>query len=179
VSDSATPLHRFVDVPLTDDVDPGGTSVIDRSGVERVLAANRYLVLGTADEHGQPWATPLFFAPLGATRLCWVSGPDSRHSRNIAHRSAVAITVFDSTVDVGRGEAAYFDADAAPASPEETDAALQALNARLPEHQQLCVADLQPRGPMVVYRAHLRRWYVLVRGCTAEAGNELDMTVEV
>jgi hypothetical protein len=42
--------------------------VIDRSGVDRVLAANRYLVLGTADEHGQPWATPVFFAPLDPTR---------------------------------------------------------------------------------------------------------------
>lgn len=86
--------------------------MIDRSDVDRLLAVNRYLVLGTADEHGQPWATPVFFAPLDPDRVCWVSGPDSRHSRNVAQRPAVAITVFDSTVDVGRGEAAYFDATA-------------------------------------------------------------------
>jgi hypothetical protein len=153
--------------------------VIDRSGVDRVLAANRYLVLGTADEHGQPWATPVFFAPLGPAGVCWVSAPDSRHSRNIAHRTAVAITVFDSTVEVGRGEAAYADADAAPATPDETDAALQALNARLPQHKRLSGTDLQPRGPMVVYRADLRHWYHLVRGGNAEFGNDLDMTVEV
>lgn len=153
--------------------------MIDRSGVDRVLAANRYLVLGTADEHGQLWATPVFFAPLDPTRVCWVSAPDSRHSRNLAHRTAVAITVFDSTVEVGRGEAAYFDADAAPATLEEADAALQALNARLPQHKRLSRADLQPRGPMVVYRADLRHWYLLVRGGNAEFGNDLDMTVEV
>ena len=91
--------------------------MIDRSAVDRVLAANRYLVLGTADEDGQPWVTPVFFAPLDPNRVCWVSSPDSRHSRNIAHRAEVAITVFDSTVDVGRAEAAYFDADAAQATP--------------------------------------------------------------
>lgn len=150
---------------------------MDRSGVDRLLAANRYLVLGTADEHGQPWATPVFFAPLDPARVCWVSAPDSRHSRNIAHRTAVAITVFDSTVEVGRGEAAY--ADAAPATPDETDAALQALNARLPQHKRLSGADVQPRGPMVVYRADLRHRYLLVRGGNAEFGNDLDMTVEV
>jgi uncharacterized protein YhbP (UPF0306 family) len=153
--------------------------VIDRSDVDRVLTTSRYLVLATADEHGQPWATPVFFAPLDPTRVCWVSAPDSRHSRNIAHRTAVAITVFDSTVEVGRGEAAYFDADAAPATPDETDASLQALNARLPQHKQLSSADLQPRGPMVVYRADLLHWYLLVRGGNAEFGNALDMTVEV
>jgi hypothetical protein len=33
--------------------------MIDRSDVDRVLVANSYLVLATADEHGQPWATLL------------------------------------------------------------------------------------------------------------------------
>src|SRR4051812_24385425 len=60
----------------------------DRSDIGRILATNRYLVLGTADEAGQPWVTPVFFAPLDADRVCWVSSPDSRHSRNIANRAA-------------------------------------------------------------------------------------------
>ena len=111
----------------------------DRSDIDRILATNRYIVLGTADEAGQPWVTPVFFAPLDADRVCWVSSPDSRHSRNIAHRAAIAITAFDSTVEVGQAEAAYFDAEAAAASPVETEAALQALNARLPVGKQLGV----------------------------------------
>ena len=77
--------------------------MIDRSAADRVLAANRYLVLGTADENGNPWVSPVFFAPLDLDRLCWVSSPHSRHSRNIAQRARIAITVFDSTVGVGRG----------------------------------------------------------------------------
>ena len=153
--------------------------MIDRSAVGRVLAANRYLVLGTAGKDGQPWVTPVFFAPLDPNRLCWVSSPDSRHSRNIAHRAAVAITVFDSTVEVGQAEAAYFDADAAQATPEEMDTALQSLNSRLPRDKRLSGDDLQPRGPLVLYRADLRYSYVLVRAGDPDLGNAVDRTVEV
>ena len=153
--------------------------MIDDSAVDRVLTANRYLVLATADEAGRPWVTPVFFAPLDPPRVCWVSSPDSRHSRNIAHRAGVAITVFDSTVEVGRAEAAYFDADAARATPDEVDPALQSLNSRLPQDKQLSRDDLQPRGPLVVYRALVRHRYVLVRGGSPEFGNAVDMTVEV
>lgn len=153
--------------------------MIDRSAVDRVLAANRYLVLGTADEDGQPWVSPVFFAPLNPNRLCWVSSPDSRHSRNIAHRRAVAITVFDSTVSVGQAAAAYFDAQAAQATPDEVDAALHSLNARLPQDKLLAAHDLQPHGPLVVYRADLQHSYVLVRGGDPEYGNAVDTTVEV
>lgn len=152
---------------------------MDRSDVDRLLKANRYLVLGTADGHGQPWVSPVFFAQLDASRVCWVSSPDSRHSRNIACRSAVAITVFDSTVEVGRAEAAYADAEAEPAMPEEADPALRVLNARLPQHKRLTGADLRPRGWMVVYRADLRHLYLLVRGDNPEFANKVDMTVEV
>ncbi len=151
----------------------------DRSTIDRLVAANRYLVLSTADEQGLPWATPVFFAPLATDRLCWVSSPDSRHSRNITHRNTVAITVFDSTVPVGQAEAAYFDADAATASPGETDAAMRALNSRLPHDKQLGGDDLQPRGPLVVYRAHLLHSYVLVRGGNQHFGNQTDRTVEI
>jgi uncharacterized protein YhbP (UPF0306 family) len=153
--------------------------VTDRSGIDRVLAVNRYLVLGTAAEDGQPWVTPVFFAPLDPNHVCWVSSPDSRHSRNIAHRASVAITVFNSTVDVGRGEAAYFDADAARVTPEEAETALRSLNSRLPQDKQLSGDDLQPRGPLIVYRATLRHRYLLVRGGDPEFGNAVDMTVEV
>jgi uncharacterized protein YhbP (UPF0306 family) len=141
--------------------------------------ANRYLVLGTVDAEGRPWVTPVFFAALEPDRVCWVSSPDSRHSRNIDSRAALAITVFDSTVEVGRAEAAYFDADAAQLAGDETDSALHALNSRLPQAKRLSRDDLQPVGLMVVYQATLRRRYVLVRGGNPEIGNAVDTTVEV
>jgi uncharacterized protein YhbP (UPF0306 family) len=151
----------------------------DRAVVDRLLRANLYLVLGTADSGGEPWVTPVFFATLEPDRVCWVSSPDSRHSRNIAARAELAITVFDSTVEVGQAQAAYFDADGAQLAADETGAALQALNARLPSAKRLSRDDLQPGGPMVMYQAKLRRRYVLVRGGDAERGNAVDTTVEV
>jgi len=153
--------------------------MIDRLAIDRVLAANRYLVLGTADETGQPWVSPVFFARLDPNRLCWVSSPDSRHSRNVAHRNTIAITVFDSSVAVGQAEAAYFDAHAAPAIPDEVEAALQSLNSRLPSDKLLSADDLQPRGPLLVYRADLQHSYILVRGGDQDLGNVVDTTVEV
>ena len=153
--------------------------MIDRSAVDRLLLANRYLVLGTADADGKPWVTPVFFALLEGDRVCWVSSPDSRHSRNIDSRAALAITVFDSTVEVGRAEAAYFDADAAQLALNETDSAVQALNSRLPQAKRLTSDDLQPVGPLVIYQAALRHRYVLVRGGDPEFGNAVDTTVEV
>jgi len=151
----------------------------DRSAVDRLLRAHHYLVLGTADDDGQPWVTPVFFAPLEPDRVCWVSSPQSRHSRNIASRAAVAITVFDSTVEVGRAEAAYFDADGAQLSSQETDAALNVLNSRLPQAKRLSRDDLRPAGPMVIYEATLRHRYILVRGGDPELKNAVDTTVEV
>ena len=153
--------------------------MIDRSTTDRVLDANLYLVLGTADAHGQPWVSPVFFARLGPDCLCWVSSPDARHSRNIAQRHTVAITVFDSTVAIGRAEAAYFDAHATPAAPDELEAALQSLNARLPSDKALSTDDLLPRGPLAVYRADLQHSYILIRGGDPEHGNAVDTTVEV
>jgi hypothetical protein len=151
----------------------------DRSDLDRIVDANRYLVLSTADAAGTPWATPVFFAPLGADRFCWVSSPDSRHSRNIAARPTVAAAVFDSTVAVGRAEAAYLEADAARAAGGEEGAVLRALNDRLPAGKRLDADDLQPAGPLVAYAAVVRRRAVLVRGGDPVLGNPVDTTVEV
>jgi len=50
----------------------------------RIIDANRYLTLATADADGRPWATPVWFAPEGYTDFIWVSRPSTRHSTNIA-----------------------------------------------------------------------------------------------
>jgi nitroimidazol reductase NimA-like FMN-containing flavoprotein (pyridoxamine 5'-phosphate oxidase superfamily) len=75
--------------------------MLDRSEINRMIAVNRYLVLGTADVHGKPWVSPVFFAPYGDDAFYWVSSPDARHSRDIASRPSVAITTLDSTAPIG------------------------------------------------------------------------------
>ena len=75
-----------------------------------VFAGNRYMTLGTADEHGHPWVSPVWYARAGYEELFWVSKPGARHSRNIADRPQVSIVVFDSQVPVGSAAAVYMEA---------------------------------------------------------------------
>ncbi|MFC4591247.1 pyridoxamine 5'-phosphate oxidase family protein [Sphaerisporangium corydalis] len=140
--------------------------------VPRLLGDNRYLVLATADRQGRPWATPVFFAALDEDRLFWVSAPDSRHSRNIAERPDVAITVFDSHAPIGGAEALYLEATAGPADDLLT--ALDTLNARVPPGKELTGDNLAPSGPLLVYRADVRRHFILIGGRDSRFDNVTD-----
>jgi nitroimidazol reductase NimA-like FMN-containing flavoprotein (pyridoxamine 5'-phosphate oxidase superfamily) len=52
-----------------------------------ILDAGIYVVLGTADADGVPWASPVWFAKEDYQELYWVSYPGARHSE---HRRAAA-----------------------------------------------------------------------------------------
>ena len=81
-------------------------SATDLDAVARaVLAGNRYMTLGTADEHGHPWVTPVWFARADYHEFFWVSSPQARHSRNLAARPQMSIVIFDSQVPVGSAAA--------------------------------------------------------------------------
>ena len=80
------------------------------AGARAVLAVNRYMTLGTADEHGNPWVTPVWFAREGYREFVWVSSPQARHSRNLAARPQMSIVIFDSQVPVGSASALYMSA---------------------------------------------------------------------
>jgi len=80
------------------------------AGARAVIDANHYMTLGTADDSGHPWVTPVWFAPADYREFFWVSSPAARHSRNIAIRSAVSIVIFDSQVPVGSAAAVYMTA---------------------------------------------------------------------
>jgi len=90
----------------------------------RILDANSYMVLATADPTGRPWASPVWFARRGLAEFVWVSRRGTRHSRNIAERAEVGIVVFDSTVPAGDGTAVYLDAVAHEVPGAELTAAL-------------------------------------------------------
>ena len=147
--------------------------------VPRLLAQHRYLVLGTADAEGRPWATPVFYAADGEHRVFWVSSADSRHSRNISARPAVAITIFDSHAPVGEAEAIYLEATAEPVSNDAVAAAVERLNARLPVSHRLGPEKIAPAGPMRVYQAIITQHFVLIRGGDARFGRDVDTRLAV
>jgi nitroimidazol reductase NimA-like FMN-containing flavoprotein (pyridoxamine 5'-phosphate oxidase superfamily) len=133
------------------------------AGARAVIDANHYMTLGTADDSGHPWVTPVWFAPADYREFFWVSSPAARHSRNIAIRSAVSIVIFDSQVPVGSAAAVYMTAVA----QELTGAALERgleVFARESEAQGLRVwglADVTAPARHRLYRAAVTEQWVL------------------
>ena len=120
-----------------------------------IVAANRYMVLGTAGADGVPWLSPVWFATEDPGTFLWISKPGARHSRNIAVRPEVAIVIYDSSVPPGDARALYVSAVAAEVDGAERDAAVATYSAAS-EAQGLAAfssADVGPGGRWRMYRA--------------------------
>jgi nitroimidazol reductase NimA-like FMN-containing flavoprotein (pyridoxamine 5'-phosphate oxidase superfamily) len=134
--------------------------------VHKLLAANRYMTIATADAHGVPWVSPVWFAPWGDERLLWVSDPEARHSRNIAARPEVAIVFFDSTVAVGSAEGLYLEATAEQLAGDELAAGVEAFS----EHSargglaSWSLEDVTAPAKHRLYRATVREAWLLGPG---------------
>jgi nitroimidazol reductase NimA-like FMN-containing flavoprotein (pyridoxamine 5'-phosphate oxidase superfamily) len=130
------------------------TNLADR--VQRIIDANAYIVLGTADERGRPWTSPVFYAPDACRTVYWISSPDVTHSRNIAARPGISIVIFDSRAPVGTGGAwaVYMAATAAQVPPAELDHAL-AVAPTFARHggDDITPAEVRPPAPYRLYRA--------------------------
>jgi nitroimidazol reductase NimA-like FMN-containing flavoprotein (pyridoxamine 5'-phosphate oxidase superfamily) len=129
-----------------------------------IIESNRYMVLGTADQHGVPWVTPVWYAQAGYRRFIWVSSPDRRHSRNISARPEVSIVVFDSSVEVGSARAAYMSARAEELSGADLERDV-AFFAAASEAQGLTrrwtLDDVVAPAPYRLYRATVSEHWVL------------------
>ena len=131
--------------------------------VQAVLAANRYMTLGTADEHGHPWVTPVWFAREGYREFVWVSSPQARHSRNLAAQPQTSIVVFDSQVPVGSAQALYMVAVAQELTGAERERGMEVFN-REGEAQGLrawTLADVSAPAKHRLYRATVTEHWVL------------------
>jgi hypothetical protein len=128
-----------------------------------VFAGNRYMTLGTADEHGQPWVSPVWFAREDYDALFWVSSPQARHSRNVAARPQVSIVLFDSQVPVGSAAAVYMQAVAVQLGGAELEHGMEVL-ARENAAQGLrpwTLADVTASARHRLYRAAVTEHWVL------------------
>jgi nitroimidazol reductase NimA-like FMN-containing flavoprotein (pyridoxamine 5'-phosphate oxidase superfamily) len=129
-----------------------------------IIESNRYMVLGTADEDGVPWVTPVWFAQSDHRRFNWVSSPDRRHSRNVRARPDVSIVIFDSQVAVGSARAVYMSARAEELSGAELerdvalfDTASQAQGLT----RRWASEDMRAPAPYRLYRATVLQHWVL------------------
>jgi pyridoxine/pyridoxamine 5'-phosphate oxidase len=133
------------------------------SEARRIVDANMYMTIATADADGRPWVSPVWFASASDTEFLWVSVPEARHSRNIALRREIAIVIFDSTVPIGGAEAVYVEAVAEQVSGEGVDDGIAAFSRR----SQACggnaweAADVLPPAALRLYRATASSQFVL------------------
>jgi hypothetical protein len=95
-----------------------------------IIEGISYMVLGTADTDGRPWATPVYFATDAESAFYWVSSHGARHSTNIAARPEVGIVIFDSTVPIGTGQGVYVEARAEQLTGPELDRGLAVFSDR-------------------------------------------------
>ena len=132
----------------------------------RIVAANMYMTIATADSDGRPWVSPVWFAPRSETEFLWASSPHARHSRNIAARPAIAIVIFDSTVPVGAAEALYLEAVAEEVSSRDLDEAVATYSTRSLNcgAGAWVPADVLPPTRVRLYRATARSQFVLGPG---------------
>jgi len=86
-----------------------------------IIDSNYYMTLGTADEAGRPWVSPVYYAVAGYREFFWVSSPEATHSRNLAARPEVAIVIFDSRAPVGAGQGVYISTTAEELEGDELD----------------------------------------------------------
>jgi nitroimidazol reductase NimA-like FMN-containing flavoprotein (pyridoxamine 5'-phosphate oxidase superfamily) len=140
----------------------------------QIIDANQYLTLATADNDGQPWASPVWYAHEDYTSFLWVSRPTARHSRNIASRPTVSVVIFDSTVAPGQAQAVYFEALAEELTAAQRDRAIEVFSQRsqVLGLRQWDSSDVIAPAPHRLYRASASASFILATG-------DQRMTVEL
>ena len=130
-----------------------------------IVDANLYMVLGTADADGRPWASPVYFAPDGYREFYWVSKPERTHSRNIELRPEISIVIFDSSVPISTGEGVYMTAVARQLVGDDRDSGITVFSRRSILHGggEWTLRDVEPPAQLRLYRATAADQFVLSR----------------
>jgi nitroimidazol reductase NimA-like FMN-containing flavoprotein (pyridoxamine 5'-phosphate oxidase superfamily) len=141
---------------MTGELDPAGiaTAIVD---------ANLYMVLGTADEAGRPWVSPVYFAHIAYSEFFWVSKPDATHSRNLEARADVSIVIYDSSVPISTGRGVYMRATAQQLTGDERAEAIDVFSRRSLAHggREWTLNDVHSHARLRLYRAVATEHYVL------------------
>jgi uncharacterized protein YhbP (UPF0306 family) len=149
--------------------------------VRTIIKANRYMALGTADEGGHPWVSPVWFASEDYRNFHWVSSPDAKHSRNLAAHPEVAIAIFDSSVPVGGAQAVYMKGVAKELTGAELEQGLEIFD-RVSQKdigRGWGLDDVQGSALVRLYRATVSEHWVLIPGRDPERGSGVDRSERV
>jgi hypothetical protein len=128
-----------------------------------IIDASLYMVIATSDPSGQPWASPVYFAPSGYRAFFWVSAPEATHSINLRDRREVGIVIFDSSVAIGKGQGVYVLGVARELPAHETAEGIEIFSKRSAGHggSEWSVEDVSPPARHRLYQATAEGHYVL------------------
>jgi uncharacterized protein YhbP (UPF0306 family) len=128
-----------------------------------IIDNSLYMVVGTADQSGQPWASPVYYAAEGYRDFFWVSQPDASHSENLRERREVGIVIFDSSVPIGKGQGVYVLGVARELPAHETAEGIEIFSKRSKGHggAEWSVEDVSPPARHRLYQATAEAIYVL------------------
>lgn len=128
-----------------------------------IIDSSLYMTLGTADENGRPWASPVYFAPKDYREFFWVSSPEAQHSLNLAARPEVAIVVFDSQAAIGSGQGVYMSAITVDLNGADLDRGIAVFSRRAVGHggSEWSAEDVRPPARHRLYRATASEQFVL------------------
>jgi pyridoxine/pyridoxamine 5'-phosphate oxidase len=120
----------------------------------QVINANQYLVLATADHHGVPWVSPVWYAHASYREFFWVSHPQAQHSRNIETRPQVSIVIFDSSVPPGAARAVYISGSAELVTGSSLQRSIEIYSRRSQEQglPEWTINDVQAPAHHRIYR---------------------------
>jgi Pyridoxamine 5'-phosphate oxidase len=128
-----------------------------------IIDANLYMVIGTADEAGRPWVSPVYYAPVDYRELLWVSRPETLHSHNLLARPQISVVIFDSSVAIGTGQGVYMVATAGEVTGDARVAAIDVFSRRSLGHggREWTLEDVEPPAEIRLYRATASAHYIL------------------
>jgi uncharacterized protein YhbP (UPF0306 family) len=128
-----------------------------------IIDANLYMVLGTANETGQPWVSPVYYAAKGYKEFYWVSSPEVKHSRNVVLHPRISIVIFNSQAPIGTGQAVYISALAEQLSGAATESGIEIYSQVSLGHRgpAWSVKDVQTPAQYRLYRATALEYWIL------------------
>lgn len=126
------------------------------------------MTIGTADETGQPWVSPVYFSSADYREFYWISSPNAQHSKNITLRPQISIVIFDSRIPIGMGQAVYLAGVARQVDDSELVQSLAIYNGRFPNPSEqgariVCLEQVSGAGLYRLYRAVAHQTWMLDR----------------
>ena len=129
----------------------------------KIIDANLYMVVATADTSGQPWPSPLYFAHRDYREFFWVSDPDAVHSQNLRERREVGIAIFNSKDKIRSGTGVYVLGVAQELPAHDVEEGIALFSERSVGHggEQWTPEDVREPSRHRLYRATAEAVYIL------------------